>query len=347
MPRAPRAPAVVVVTWSGGDWLARCVAALRPQVPAADLLVVVARPDAVPLPAGVAVVQAPAPEGYAAAANRGLARWPGRDVLLLNDDTACAPGTVAALAAAAARHGPGIYQPRIALAGCGGAPSTLIDNTGHRLFFDGFNLARERGLPRERSTAPPCGEVGAFSGAAVLFTAEVLAETGGFDAELGAFGEDLDLSLRARRRGHRIRFVDNALVEHALGHSYGRAGHRKIYLVERNRVRAGLRSLPWTLVATMPLWTALRLGALGLGAAAGRGIGATAGPTGAVAALAGGLAGVLGLPRALAKRRQDRPDWQLGERAMWAHLLRHHARPEDFLRRPAPAPGGGSVRAGP
>lgn len=338
MPGTRRSPAVVVVTWAGGDWLARCLQALRDQVTPDDITVVVARPEPVPLPEGPRgwrLLQSPRPEGYAAAANRGLASRPGRDVLLLNDDTACAPDAVAALASAADRQGPGIYQPRIALAGTQ-PEAALIDNTGHRLFFDGFNLARERGLPRHRSAAPPCGEVGAFSGAAVLFTAELLRDTGGFDPELEAFGEDLDLSLRARRLGYRIRFVDDALVLHALGHSYGRAGHRKVFLVERNRVRAAVRSLPWTMVVTMPLWTTLRLASLGLAAAAGRGIGAAAGTQGAAAALLGGLVGGLHSPGALRKRRRDRPAWVEPDRAMWSHLLRHHVRPADLLRRPAP-----------
>jgi hypothetical protein len=72
-----------------------------------------------------------------------------------------------------------------------------------------------------------------------------------------------------------------------------------------------------------------------LAAALGRGIGAQAGPLGAVGAAAGGLAGLADLPSALRKRRADRGRWRAGEAEMWRHLLRHHVRPDDLLRRPA------------
>lgn len=332
-------PIAVIVTCNGGAWLGRAVHSLRSQhVRPAKIIVVVSHPRPVELPppgADLTVLHCAQPVGFAPAANRGLRAAGDCSVLLLNDDVEAQPGFVSALWAAARTHGPGIYQPRILLAETDASGSRRVDNTGHRLFFDGFNVARERGLEASRSRPPACGQVGAFSGAAVLLTAEVIAATGGFDAELGAFGEDLDLSLRARRRGYHIRFVDGAVVHHALGASYGRTGARKVYWVERNRVRAALRSLPTGAVLTLPLWTAARLSALAVGAALGRGIGAGAGPSGAIAALAGGLAGVAYVPEALRKRSADRAHWTVGEREMWRQLWRHHARPVDILRRPA------------
>lgn len=321
--------AAVVVTHRGGPLLARCVEALRGQTHAPDRVrVVVSNAEQVPLPAGVAVTHLGANPGFASAANAGLRAEAGHRVLLLNDDTAPAPRFVAAMSRAAATHGPGIYQPHIVLAG----RPNHVDNTGHRLFPDGANLARGRGRLDRR--APP-GDVGAFSGAAVLFTPEVLDAVGLFDEDLEAFGEDVDLSLRATRRGFPIRYVPEARISHALGATYGRGGPRKVFLVERNRVRAAVRSMPASALLTMPAWTVARLAAQGAAALAGRGVGATAGPTGALAAAAGTLAGVACLPDALAKRRADRAAWTRGERAMWGHLLRHVVRPADLL---APRP---------
>jgi GT2 family glycosyltransferase len=328
--------AALVVTAFGGPRLRACLHSLAAQRRPPDrVLVAIARPTGVALDPGVASVRTAQAEGFAPTANLGLqALGPGCAVLLLNDDTVCDPELVARLGAAAEAQGEGIYQPRILLDDGSGQ----VDNTGHRLFFDGFNLARERGLPAAEGRAPPCGELGAFSGAAALLTPELLRETGGFDADFGAFGEDLDLSLRARRLGYRVRFVEGALVHHALGASYGRGGLTKSYWVERNRLRAAMRSLPTSALITMPLWTTARLTALGLSAALGRGIGAQAGPLGAIGALAGGAAGLLDLPGAWAKRRADQPGWRAQDREMWGHLLRHHVRPEDLLRRPAGRP---------
>lgn len=314
---------VVVVTHRGGPLLAACVHALQQQdEPAARLRVVVSARDPVDIPAGVEVDHIGANIGFARAANRGLRAVLGGPVVLLNDDTVAEPGFLAALTAAVDR--PGVYQPRILLLG-----TDRLDNTGHRLFPDGFNLARGRGCT-PGSAAHEAAEIGAFSGAAVLFTPEVLAQVGLFDEDLVAFGEDVDLSLRARRQGFPLRYVPGAVIHHALGATYGRAGSRKVYLVERNRVQLALRSLPWSAILTMPLWTAGRLSMMGAAALLGRGLGAAAGPSGAAAALAGGLAGLASGPSALRKRRSDQQHWQLGEAAMWRHLVEHRVHAADL-----------------
>jgi len=315
-------PAIVIVSHRGGPLLAECLASLDAQtVPPEDVLVVVSTHEHVSVPAGTNVLQLSRPTGFAAAANAGLKAVGARNVVLLNDDTVAAPDFIEQLMTAI--QGPGIYQPRIMLAD----GSDRLDNTGHRLFPDGFNFARGRGQPD--GDFPK--EAGAFSGAAVLFTADVLAAVGLFDEDFDAFGEDLDLSLRARRAGFHIRYVPGALIHHVLGATYGRVSPRKIFLVERNRTWAAVRSLPLTALGTLPAWTSLRLTTQALGAAAGRGVGAGAGLRGALAALAGNGAGLLGASRAWKKRATDRPGWTTGERAMLSHLRAHRARSTDIL----------------
>lgn len=329
MAAAPRSPTgrplqVVVPTWNAGPLLARCVASVRAQAPDVPVHVVVSNPAAGPLPAGVRIDRPGHPMHFAEAANRGLAAAAGCDVLLLNDDAALQTGALEALRAARRRGGPGIYQPRIDLDDGSGR----LDNLGHNLFFDGFNVARGRGRP---AAAPPAGaEVGAFSGAAALLTAEVLAAVGHFDEGFEAFGEDLDLSLRARRCGFAIRAVPEARVHHRLGASYGRVTAEKVHRVERNRVRAAVRSLPRSALAGLPLWTTYRLLLTATAAASGRGMGAGVGPLAALAALTGAAAGLTHAPDAWRKRRADRAGWTLGEAAMWGHLWRHRARPADL-----------------
>ncbi len=247
--------AVAIPTWHGGDLLARCVASLQAQdPPPAQIVVVVSNPDGAVVPGGVDVDHPGQALHFAAAANRALRALRGRPVLLLNDDTWLAPGALARLCEAYRSDAPAIYQPCILLDDGSGR----MDNLGHRLFFDGFNVARGRGTP------PPAAHscrVGAFSGAAALFHPEVLSRVGLFDEDFEAFGEDLDLSLRAHRRGFDIQAVPQAIVYHRLGASYGRTGPSKVHRVERNRVQAAVRSLPLSALATAPLWSGLRLAA--------------------------------------------------------------------------------------
>ncbi len=333
-PSAAGPPAVVVVTWLGGALVQRCILALRAQtLPPAELLVVVTSADPALAPTGVDTRITARPCGFATGANLGIRAvrprtGPHRDVVLLNDDTLPAPDFLARLADARAARGEGLYQPRILLDDGSGR----LDNTGHRLFPDGFNLARGRGHPEARADAFP-GDAGAFSGAAVMLTGALLEEVGLFDEDLEAFGEDVDLSLRAVRRGYRIHTVPDARIHHVLGASYGRADPRKVFLVERNRIRAAVRSLPASALATMPLWTGLRMASLAAAAAAGRGIGAEVGWRGIAATVAGTAAGVAALPDAWTKRRSDKAGWSLGEREMWRHLLRHRVRSEDVVGR--------------
>lgn len=305
---------VLIVTHHAGDLLAECLVAVRAQTcPPERIVVVVSSLVEVGPIQGVEIIQSPSAEHFAPAANRGLRALGGRPIVLLNDDTSPAPDFLQELVSHIA--GPGIYQPRITL------EDGRTDNTGHMLFWDGFNVARDRGT-MEPQSPPDCG---AFSGAAVMFTPEVLISVGVFDEDFGAYGEDLDLSLRAVRLGFSIRYVPTAHITHKLGATYGRVTTRKIFLVERNRTAAAIRSLPKGAIAALPATSALRISVMGAAALRGRGLGRGAGWQGAAAALAGIIAGVTVAPRAWAKRRRDRESWTTTSSEMWSHLNKQRA----------------------
>lgn len=316
----------LIVTHRGGPLLASCVAALAAQRRPPDAVrIVVSSASPIELPAqpeGVPwrldIVYHGCNAGFAAAANTGLRGLHGA-VVLLNDDTAAAPGFLDALERAAIEGGPGIYQPCILLMEGDGR----LDNLGHRLFPDGFNLADGRGRPEPAS---PSLTAGAFSGAAALLSAEVLETVGHFDESFEAFGEDVDLSLRAVRAGFQVRTVPAARIQHALGASYGRVNPRKVFLVERNRVRLMLRNMPVTCILIAPLATPARLGLMLAARLRGVGVAAEADGAAATAALVGLVAGLRWAPDALRKRALDARSWRLGERDMLAHLWRHRAR---------------------
>ena len=317
---------VVVVTHFGGELLRACLASLQGQLsPEDELLVVVsAEPGVCDLGGvGAPILDLQANPRFARAANAGFEAT-SHEVLLLNDDTVAQPGFLEALRSCTT---PGLYQPRILLADGSGR----LDNCGHGLWPDGFNWARGR-EDRDSSSYDRPGSVGACSGAAMLLHRAVLQAVGPFDEELEAFGEDVDLSLRALRAGFPLRYVPTARIEHHLGASYGRYGADKVFLVERNRVLLAARSLPATALLGMPLWTTLRLGGLALAAASGRGWSARVPSAAPTAALKGIAAGVAGLPGALSKRRADASAWKLGEAQMWAHLARNRVRTADLLR---------------
>ncbi len=315
------------MTHLGGERLERCVASLKEQEPALDeVLVVVSNPEGVERPVGVELLQAGRQLHYGEAVNLGAEASSCDALLVLNDDTVARPGFVAALMAAHADHPEDLLQPRILLA----EDPARLDNTGHGLFLDGHNQARGRARADGPAFAEP-GTVGAISGAAFLTPRSRFLELGGFDASLGPFGEDLDLSLRWVRAGGALRYVPDAVIEHELGASYGRAGLRKIYRVERNRVRAGLRSLPMAALLGSPGFTLTRWAIMAGAATSGRGWGDQLPRGASAAAVAGVLGGLAHAPGALTERWRDASRWERGELAMLCHLWHHRARLGDFL----------------
>lgn len=310
---------VVIVTHLGGPLLEACLASVYAQSELPSALLVVVSNHA--LSVGAPSLQLGENVGYARAANAGVAAVEG-DVLLLNDDTRLDPECLAALARARRREG--LYAPRIVLAD----GTERLDNLGHGFFPDGFVWARGRLGP----TAPPPGVPGAASGAAVLVTRSTWNDLGGFDARFGAYGEDIDLSLRWMRRGGGVVPVPDAVVYHHLGATYGRTGPEKLRQIERNRVRSAVRSLPWTALVSMPVWTTARLALFATLAARGHGPGQDVGNDARLAAVLGILDGVRDAPEWWADRRAERPTWRRGEVAMWRALWRGRARWEDVRR---------------
>lgn len=307
---------VIVPTWHGGALVQRCLTSLRAQTRPADAIVVVAANPSNTDPLDVPVLRPDRRVHYGAAANLGFAHLADHDCVVLNDDTWAEPAFLAALDGA--RDDRHLLQPRILLGDDG-----RIDNVGHGLFPDGFGFARGRGAADGARFDSP-GTAGAVSGAAFLVPRPVIDRLGGFDATLGAYAEDLDLSLRAARLGVTVRTVPTARIHHQLGASYGRTGFRKLYRIERNRVRAAVRSLPASAVLGLPLLTAARWGALALTGAGAAEV--PIGAVGALAAVAGALAGAAHAPGALLKRRSDMPHWQLDELGMWGLLLHERVR---------------------
>lgn len=311
----------VVITWKADALLQECLASLTAQTePAEEVWVVVSNSQReLPVPPGVRVLQLGKNLGFARAANAG-ARVIQGDLLLLNDDTRLDAHCLAALRRGPARGA--VLQPRLVLT------DGRLDNLGHGFFPDGFVWARGRNGPNEA----PSGIPGGFSGAAVLFPKLLWEALGGFDERFDSFGEDVDLSLRLMRRGVPVCPVADAIVYHHLGASYGRTSGDKIRRIERNRVRAAVRSLPFSALLSLPALTMGRYALLGGLALSGKGPGAGVSKEGQIAAIRGMLEGFLDAPEWWIARKADQGDWVRGEREMWKALWEGRVRWEDLRR---------------
>lgn len=91
-------------------------------------------------------------------------------------------------------------------------PFDVVNNTGVVVRPDLY--ASDRGLGERADDHDPPAEVEAWTGGGVLLRAEFLRDVGGFDDVFFLYYEDVDLSLRGRRRGWTYRHVPEALMWH-------------------------------------------------------------------------------------------------------------------------------------
>jgi len=82
------------------------------------------------------------------------------------------------------------------------------------------------------------------TGCSIFINTKVFEDIGLFDEKLFAYSEDLDLSMRLKKRGYNILFVPQAVVYHKVGRSFkinntaseGKSSPLQVYLFARNRI---------------------------------------------------------------------------------------------------------------
>ena len=174
--------------------------------------------------------------GFARGMNAGIRRALERDprhVWILNNDVVVDPLAARRLADAlderadVAAAGPLVYDR--------GHPGVL-SNAGGRV-----SLARGRTWHvHEGRATPPCASpypVDYVEGSAPMLRALDLREQGGFDEAYGAYWEDVDWCLAARRRGRGVIVVPSARAFHRVSASSGVHSEYAMYHRARNRFR--------------------------------------------------------------------------------------------------------------
>jgi N-acetylglucosaminyl-diphospho-decaprenol L-rhamnosyltransferase len=164
--------------------------------------------------------------GFAGGVNRAAEEASGELLLLLNPDMEVHSGAVQALVEFARAHpehglvGGRTLDPdgTVNPGSCWGAPSlwslfcfaTLLSTAfKHSRFFDPESLG---GWKRDTVR-----EVDIVTGCLLLAPRALWQELGGFDTRFFMYGEDADLSLRARALGYRPAITPDAVVTHEIG----------------------------------------------------------------------------------------------------------------------------------
>jgi hypothetical protein len=164
---------------------------------------------------GALVIECDANVGYAAGVNRGLAVARGERVLLLNPDATLRPGSLDRL-----RHA------LDELPAAGIVAPAIVDRygrtqvAGHSAFTLTEVFRRHARISRARAVdgdAPRA--VDWAQGACLLIRTDLLRRLGGLDERFFLYCDDVDLCLRARRRGWLTYVVPDARVTHDEGSS--------------------------------------------------------------------------------------------------------------------------------
>ena len=260
--------AAVVVNYEAGDLLTACVLSLLADASAgtAELVVVdngsadgsVDRLRAVA--PDVRVITPARNEGYASAANAGIAATTAAIVAVCNCDLRVEPGTAGALLARFDREpelgalGPSIFNVDGTRYPSARAIPRLRDAIGHGVL--GLVKPTNRFTRRYReldadATLPR--DVGFVSGAAIWLRRGALEQVSGWDEDYFMYVEDVDLCWRLRNAGWRIAYEPSGRVEHVQGVSTARHPYRMLLAHHRALLRfAAKRWRGWRRVLLVP-----------------------------------------------------------------------------------------------
>ncbi|MFZ6992273.1 glycosyltransferase family 2 protein [Curtobacterium sp. RRHDQ66] len=283
--------AVVVVNWNRADLTTRAVRAVLDDPDGADEVVVVDNGSA---DDSVAVLRAGLPDvtlvvrdrngGFAAGANAGIRATSADVVVLLNNDAVPASGFVGALRdhLAASRPEVAAVTGRIVLAGRWTIlPPGALPDPGQRALraHDGRSwVPSQDGEVRLNSTGVQVDRVGngsdrdwlapvdtraptrvfGFSGGASALRRSALDDVGLLDESLFMYYEDTELAWRLARRGWRVEYAADAVVEHDHSASSGVQSDLFVSKNARNRLVVALWHAPWPVVGRAAVRTAAR-----------------------------------------------------------------------------------------
>jgi hypothetical protein len=232
---APPAISVIVVTFNGRDLVRACLstvgAALAPR--GGEVIVVDngsrdGTPEmiAAEFP-GVRLEATGENLGFAAGNNRGLKLARGAVIVFLNPDTEPAPGSLARLADALDADGTlGIVGPRLTNGDGSLQPSVRGFPSLAASLIVLLKLHRVAGWLPPVARYDAAGfdydrpaDVEQLMGACLAMPRRVVERLGGFDERFWMWFEEVDLCLRTRQAGWRVRYLPDAVVLHRLNQS--------------------------------------------------------------------------------------------------------------------------------
>jgi N-acetylglucosaminyl-diphospho-decaprenol L-rhamnosyltransferase len=272
---------IIIVNWNAGGHLRDCLASIAHARAGATIRRVTVVDNASSdgslcglddLPVPLEIIRNDHNVGFAAACNKGAANSTADYLLFLNPDTRLFPDTLETVT----RFMESERAREIGICGV-----QMVDSDGTpglsyarfpspRVLFSemtGLDRLRSRLFPTHQFTGAEAEKsqiVDQVIGAFFFVRRPLFAALGGFDERYFIYFEEVDLALRARRRGSRSYFLKEARVYHAEHVSSNQIRGARLYHVLRSRLLFAYKHWPhWQanllLVATLTLELTARL----------------------------------------------------------------------------------------
>ncbi|MEO1369193.1 MAG: glycosyltransferase family 2 protein, partial [Acidobacteriota bacterium] len=233
----------VIVHHRGLEMLDVCLSSLLDSVSVDLHIIIVKNGCHEPLPSiaetspRIHVAEPPEPVGFSEANNVGAA-WAARHLgpadayYFVNNDTESKPATLDFLLHALAERDAAVAGPLTLIH----AAPDHVNSLGIRITEDAGAWDDGIGRPlSEYDALPPVREVAAVTGSALLIDARVFEEIGRWNEVYEWYYEDIDLCLRAWKRGYRVIHVTRAVILHRISATMSEGSERKLFYFRRNR----------------------------------------------------------------------------------------------------------------
>jgi GT2 family glycosyltransferase len=222
---------IVIVNWNSGPFLEKCVRSIVRYASECQVVIVdnASTDDSLRFTlefTGVlSVIRNDRNYGFAAGCNQGWHACTGEKILFLNPDIQCLPDSIKTLSST--------FAGNESIWAVGGALLTSSGKHQHEQYLRNFptieGLASEMMLLDKIRQKPVPGvldgtaiDVDQPAAACLMMTRNALEMTSGFDESFyPAWFEDVDLCLRIRNHGGRIRYQPSAVFMHHGGYSLG------------------------------------------------------------------------------------------------------------------------------
>lgn len=230
-PTKPQGISAVVLAYGDEPHLGECIdALLRSDAKLEIILVDNGAGEAVaalPAAAALRIIRPAENLGFAGGCNLGVANATGEVIVFVNSDVRVAPDALSELGGRLADPLVGLASACVRLA----EEPELVNSIGNPAQFLLFSWAGGYG---DLAAAHACPKlITSVSGATFAVRRKVWEQLEGFDSRYFAYGEDLDLSLRAWQAGYQVVYVPTAVSWH--WYEFSR-NPLKLYLLERNRL---------------------------------------------------------------------------------------------------------------